>query len=124
MRHQVGRLVAGVAEHHALVAGALQLELVLGRPGAADLFALVHALRDVGALLVDADDDAAGVAVEAVQRVVVADAVDDLAGQLGDVDVGRGGDLAGDDAQAGGEQRLARDRPCGSSAGWRRGRRR
>ena len=73
-RHQVGRLVAGVAEHHPLVAGALAVEVVLAGLAAAQLLALVDALGDVGALLVDADDDAAGVAVEAVERVVVADA--------------------------------------------------
>ena len=59
------------------------------------------------------DDDAAGLAVEAVQRVVVADRVDRLAGELGDVDVGGRGDLAGDDAQTGGEQRLAGDATVG-----------
>ncbi len=65
-RHQVGGLVAGVAEHHALVAGALQVEAVLAGLARADLLARVDALGDVGALLVDRDDDAAGVAVEAV----------------------------------------------------------
>ena len=55
--HQLGVLVAGVAEHHALVAGA----------------AGVHAHGDVAGLLVDAGDHGAGVGVEAVERVVVAD---------------------------------------------------
>ena len=43
-RHELGRLVGGVAEHQALVAGALLLVQAV---------ALVHALRDVGALLLD-----------------------------------------------------------------------
>ena len=77
-------------------------------PATAQFFALVDALGDVATLLVDRHDHAARVAVEAVQRVVVTDAVDDLAGQLRNVDVGIGGDLTGDDAQPGGEQRLAR----------------
>ena len=108
-RHEVGGVVAGVAEHHPLVAGALAVDDVLAAAAAAQLLALVDALGDVAALLVDRDDHTAGVAVEAVQRVVVADAVDDLASELGDVDVGAGRDLAGDDAQTGREQRLAGD---------------
>ena len=56
-RHELRRLVAGVAEHHALVAGA----------------ARVDALADVGRLLVDRDQHAAGVAVEAHLAVGVAD---------------------------------------------------
>ena len=39
--------------------------------------------------------------------------VDDLAGELRDVDVGRRRDLAGDDAQPRGEQRLAGDAAVG-----------
>ena len=52
-RHQIDRLVAGVAEHHALVAGALRLDAILARLAGTDLFADVDALGDVGALLVD-----------------------------------------------------------------------
>ena len=84
-RHQLGRLVGGVAEHHALVAGA----------------AGVHALGDVARLLVDGRDHGAGVGVEAVERVVVADGGDDAANQALEVDVGLGGDFAGDDDEAG-----------------------
>ena len=47
------------------------------------------------------------------ERVVVADAVDGLAGDLGDLDVGRRADLAGDDAQARGDHRLAGDAAVG-----------
>jgi hypothetical protein len=112
-RHQVGRLVAGVPEHHALVAGALRLDAVLTGLAGTDLFTDVDALGDVGALLVDRDDDATGVAVEAVEGVVVADGVDRLAGDLRDLDVGVGGDLAGDDTEAGRQQRLAGDAPVG-----------
>ena len=59
-RHQLGGVVAGVAEHQALVAGALLVELV---DGAADavLVAVVDALGDVGGLRADGDLDAAGV---------------------------------------------------------------
>ncbi|CAB4886960.1 unannotated protein [freshwater metagenome] len=111
--HQVGGLVAGIAEHHALVAGALPADGVLARLTAAKLFALVHALCDVCALLVDAHDHATGVSVEPEERVVVADLLDHLTGDLGDVDIGAGGDLASHHAQAGSEQRLARHAPVG-----------
>ncbi len=52
-RHQLGRLAAGEPDHHALVAGA---ELVLrGRLAVPGLHGIVHALGDVGRLLLDAD---------------------------------------------------------------------
>ena len=106
-RHQVGRLVAGVAEHHPLVAGTLGVQLVLAAGARPDLERLVDALADVGRLLVERDDDAAGVAVDAVRVVVVPDVEHGLADQLGDVDVRRGGDLTGDEHQPGGQQGLA-----------------
>ena len=87
-RHQFRGLVGGIAEHHALIACA----------------AGVHALGDVAGLLVDAGDDRAGVGVEAVQRVVVADGGDDAADQGLEIDIGLGGDFAGDDHEAGGGQ--------------------
>src|SRR5206468_963856 len=62
-RHQLGRLVTGEAEHHPRVAGAAD----------------VHALGDVGLLLVDAAHDAAGLGVEAVLGARVADLPDGLA---------------------------------------------
>jgi hypothetical protein len=56
--------VAGVAEHHALVACALLL---------VEALTLGDALRDVGGLLLDRHEDRAGAAVEAHARVRVAD---------------------------------------------------
>ena len=73
-RHEVVGLVAGVAEHHPLVAGALAVEDVLARRAGALLEGGVDALGDVGRLRVDRGDDAAGVAVEADGLAVVADA--------------------------------------------------
>ena len=47
-RHQLGGVVAGVAEHQALVAGALPVERVLDALAGARLVGGVDALRDVG----------------------------------------------------------------------------
>jgi hypothetical protein len=70
-RHQVGRLVHGVAEHDALVARAFVL--VVGG---------VHALGDMGGLLVQEVQHVAGVPVELV--LLVADVLDAVARDLGD----------------------------------------
>ena len=106
-RHQLGRLVRGVAEHHPLVAGADLVDRV--DVAVLDLERLVDALGDVGRLLVERDDDAAGLGVEAVLRAGVADLRHRLADEARDVDVGRRRDLARDDDEAGRDQGLARD---------------
>jgi hypothetical protein len=90
-RHQLRRVAAGVAEHQALVAGATG----------------VHAHGDVGTLLVDGHHHGAGVVVEALDVVVVADVLDHVAHQRGHGDVGLGGDLARHQHQPGGEEGLA-----------------
>ena len=92
-RHEFLGLAAGVAEHQALVAGA----------------ALVHAHRNVRRLLVDRRDDRAGLVMEADRRVGVADLLDGLAHDGGDVHVSLGGDLPGHDDDARGDERLAGD---------------
>ena len=97
--HELRGLVAGVAEHHALVTGAvvqLAVALLLGLQG------FVHPQGDVGALLVDVGDDAAGVAVKAVLGPVIADAADHFPGDLGDVHVAVGADLPHDVDEASG----------------------
>ena len=91
--HQLGRLVAGEAEHQALVAGA----------------AGIHAHGDVRRLLLDRADHAAGFGVESIFRAGVADVADHLASDVGKSHVSRGGDFAGDHDQAGGDQRFAGD---------------
>ena len=105
--HEVGRLVVRVAEHHPLIAGTLAVEVGVDVVLGADFEGLVDTHGDVGRLLVDRRDHAAGVAVEALVRMVVADGVHGLADQLRDVDIGRGGDLTGHDDEPGGEEGLA-----------------
>jgi hypothetical protein len=95
--HQLGRFVAGVAEHQALVAGA-GVEVVVGR--------MVHALGDVVGLLVVADHHRAALVVDAVLGVVVADALDGVARDLDVVDVRVGGDFTRQHHEAGVGQRL------------------
>ena len=101
-------LVAGVAEHHALVAGAFFL--------AALLFLGIDAHRDVGRLAVQQHLDVGAVIGEAV--LVVADILDHAAGDLGDqfaidhrdaVDSAEqlAAAFAGDHDLVGGAQRLA-----------------
>ena len=90
--HQLGRLVAGVAEHQALVAGAGVEVVVAG---------MVNALGDVVALLVVGHQHRAALVVDAELGVVVAYAFEGVARDLDVVDMGVGGDLAGQHDQAG-----------------------
>ena len=92
-RHQLLILVDRIPKHHSLVAGA----------------AGVYAHGDVAGLLVDAGDDGAGVAVEAVEGVVVSDGGDGAADDGLEIDVGFGGDFSGDDDEAGGGKGFAGD---------------
>ena len=108
MRHGHERrgLPRGVAEHHALVPRPDQVERVGG--AVLGVEALVHAGGDVGALLMDHVDDAAGLGIETELGARVPDALDHAARDLLDVDVGLGADLAGDDHRTGGDEGLAR----------------
>jgi len=96
-RHQLGRLIGGVAEHDPLVARPL-----LQRVGTVD------SLGDVRRLLIDGGDDPARLPLEVVVGVLVADVADRLADHARDVHVGVGVDLPGNHHQAGGHERLAR----------------
>ena len=98
-RHELRRLVAGVAEHQALVAGALVQRIVLR---------LVYALLDVGRLLVVGHQHGAAFVVDAELGVVVADALDGVARDLLEIHRRSGGDLAGHHDQAGVDQRFRR----------------
>ena len=107
-RHELRGLVAGVAEHHALVAGTV-LELVIF--AVLVLKGLVDAHCDVAGLLVDVRDDAAGVAVKAVFCAVVAYLTNDLARDTRNVNIALGAYLTHDMDKAGGDGGLAGDAP-------------
>src|SRR5579864_839776 len=106
-RHELVRLVRGVAEHHPLVAGADPVERVL--VAVLLLEGMVDALRDVWRLLVDRDHHAARVGVEAELRARVADLGHLAPHEARNVDVDVGRDLAGDDDETRRDQCLARD---------------
>ena len=105
-RHQLRRLIAGKAEHHALVARAgavvLLLRAVLRFEGR------VNAERNIRRLHVDGRDHAAGAAVEAIGGIVVANVVDNLPHNGGNIHITFRGDLSHDMHQAGGGRHLAR----------------
>ena len=107
-RHELGRVVAGVAEHQALVARALLVEQVVDVAAGAVLVRRVHALGDVGRLGADGDRHAAGAAVEAFLRAVVADLEDGLAHELRDLDVAARRHLTRDVHEPGRDERLDR----------------
>ena len=83
--HQLRGLVGGVAEHHALVACS----------------AGVDAHGDVAGLLVDGRDHGAGIGVESIDSIVIANGADDATDQRLEVDIGAGGDFSGNDDEAG-----------------------
>jgi hypothetical protein len=112
-RHQLRSLVGRIAEHEALVAGADAVERVVVAGLVAHVEGLIDPLRDVGRLLVERDDHAAGLGVEPVLGARVADRRDPLPDEARDVDVCLRRDLAGDDDEPGGDERLAGDPPVG-----------
>src|SRR5450830_1891696 len=98
--HQFRGFVASVAEHQALVAGTL-VEV--------EALAFVHALGDIGRLLVVGDQHGAALVVDAVVGVVVTDALDGFAGDVDVVDIGARGDFTGQHDQTGIAQGLGSD---------------
>ena len=91
--HQLRGLIAGIAEHHALVTGTADL--------------VVGAQCDIGALAVDVGDNSAGVSIKAVLCTGITDVRDDLADDLLEIDIAAGGDLAHNVDQTGGSAGLA-----------------
>jgi len=89
--HELRSLIAGVAEHQPLIAGA----------------AGIDAHGDIGRLRLDQVVHAAGVAVEPVAGIVIADIFNGAARQPGNVQMRRCGDLARHDAGTRGYEGLA-----------------
>ncbi|RMU72680.1 hypothetical protein ALP24_05656 [Pseudomonas syringae pv. aptata] len=95
--HQHVGLVAGIAEHQALVASTLIFR-----------FAAVNALGDVYRLLADDVHHATGGAVETDVGAVVADVEDDITHDVFQIDPGRSRHFASDDRHTGLDQCFAR----------------
>ena len=98
--HERVGFAACETEHHALVSRALFTGEACRR---------VDALRDVGGLLVDFDDDFRVVGVEAEIVVVVANIAGHFAGDFLEIDSGFGRDFAGEDDEIGRGERFASD---------------
>ena len=106
--HQFGRLVAGKADHHALVAGAGGLDLVLAHLATLGLQRLVDAQGDVGALLLDARPSRRRSRRQSHTWLGCSRCPGSSSRtSVVDIDVGFGGDLAGHQNQAGGDDALA-----------------
>ena len=102
-RHQLGRLVAGVAEHDSLVAGTHQIQRITGV-----VVGLVNALGDVGGLLVESHQHRTAVGIEATgPGSAVTDLLDHIAHQVDEIHLRFGGHLTGDHAEAGVHHGLA-----------------
>ncbi len=74
---------------------------------------MIHTLRDVVALLVIAHHDGTAFVVDAVLGVVVADALDGVAGDLDVIHMGIGGDFTGQHDQTGVGQGFSGDAAAG-----------
>lgn len=83
--HELLSLVGSITEHDTLVTSTEELEGTV-----------VETLSDIGGLLLNGNEDVAGLVVEALGRVVVADLLDGVADDLLVVDLGLGGDFTKD----------------------------
>ena len=88
---ELGGLVGGITEHDTLVTSTELLE---------SLF-VVETLSNVRGLLLNGDEQVAGLVIEALGGVVVANVLDSITNDLLVVNVGAGGDLAEDHDHAG-----------------------
>src|SRR5450432_2546547 len=70
-------LIGGIAEHHALIAGATR----------------IHAHGDIARLLVDGGDHRAGVGIKTVKRIVIANGLNHAAHNFLEINIGVGGDF-------------------------------
>ena len=96
-RHIFRRFVAGIAEHHALIARA---GCKIGFLAGFCFERAIHAKRDVRGLFAKRNEDGAGFAVKAVGGIVIADVADDAAHEGGDVKRRICGDFAHHEREA------------------------
>jgi len=83
---ELGCLVSGITEHDTLVTSTELLESLL----------VVKTLSDIGRLLLNGDEQVAGLVVKTLGRVIIADVLDGVTDDLLVVELGLGGDLTED----------------------------
>jgi len=96
---QLGRLISSVAEHDTLVTSTESLKRLI----------VVKTLCNVRRLLLNGDEDVAGLVVETLVGVIVADVLNGVSDNLLVVEMGLCGDLTEDHDHAGLSGRLASD---------------
>ena len=105
------KFIAGETEHHALVAGTG--DKFIGFRTGLGLQGVIHTQGNIGRLLVDVGDNAAGISIEAVLGTGVADVPDHLTGNLGNIHIAGGGDLTHNVNHTGGAGGLTGDTGLG-----------
>jgi hypothetical protein len=83
---ELGCLVSGITEHDTLVTSTELLESLL----------VVKTLSDIGRLLLNGDEQVAGLVVKTLGGVIIADVLDGITDDLLVVELGLGGDLTED----------------------------
>ena len=96
---ELGSLVGGIAEHDTLVTSTELLKSLL----------VVKTLSDIGRLLLNGDEQVAGLVVETLGGVIVTDVLDSLTDNLLVVELGLGGNLTEDHDHTGLGGSLASD---------------
>ena len=95
-RHQLWGFVAGVAKHDPLIARADSIERI-----AVMVIGFVDSLGDIGGLLIEGDQYGTTVGIKATSSsAAIPDRFDHPTHQAVEIDPGRGGHLAGDQAEA------------------------
>lgn len=79
-------LISGITEHDTLVTGTELLESLV----------VVETLSDIGRLLLNGDEQVAGLVIETLRRIIVTNVLDGITDNLLVVELGIGGDLAKD----------------------------
>ena len=104
-RQELRRLIGSIAEHHALVTGTGSLCLVqITFPC---LQSLVNALGNIRRLLIQGNQNTAGISIKAELGTGIADPADGLPGNLGNIHIALGRNLTGNMSLAGSHQGLA-----------------
>ena len=95
-RHVLRGLVAGISEHHTLVAGTDLLQLVICHLVLFDFQRLVDAHRDIRRLLINRSNDSTGVCIKSILASCIADLTNGITDKFLDIDICLGRNLTHD----------------------------